>query len=155
MGEALAAGLIDGGWPAATIAVAEVDPDRRRHLEARLPGVRVVPSPSWAAADAEILVVAVKPADAVAALESCAAVLPEGALVLSIAAGVTIESLEVAAPGRPVRAGDAQHRRARRQGRRRDRRPAASRPSWTSTPRNACSAPSASSYAWRKPTSTR
>ncbi len=102
MGEALVAGLIDGGWSAETIAVAEVIPDRRRYLEGRLPGVRVVPSPSWAAADAEILVVAVKPGDAVAALQSCASVLPEGALVLSIAAGVTIEALEAAAPGRPI-----------------------------------------------------
>ncbi len=102
MGEALAAGLIDGGWEATTIAVAEQDPDRRRHLEARLPGVRVVPSASWAAADAEILVVAVKPADATDVLQSCVSVLPEGALVLSIAAGVTIAALEAVAPGRPI-----------------------------------------------------
>ena len=64
--------------------------------------MRVVPSPAWAAADAEVVVVAVKPADAVDALESCAEALPEGALVLSIAAGVTIAALEAAAPGRPV-----------------------------------------------------
>src|SRR5262249_49939193 len=35
-------------------------------------------------------------------LEACAAALPDGALVLSIAAGVTIATLERAAPGRPV-----------------------------------------------------
>jgi len=102
MGEALAVGLIDGGWEPASLAVAEVDADRRHYLEERLPGVRVVPSPAWAAADAEVLVLAVKPADAVAALESCADVLPEGALVLSIAAGVTLSALEAAAPRRPV-----------------------------------------------------
>jgi pyrroline-5-carboxylate reductase len=102
MGEALAVGLIDGGWAAPTIAIAEVDPERRRYLEGRLPGARVVPSPAWAAADAEVLVLAVKPGDAVAALESCASVLPEGALVVSIAAGVTIAALEAAAPGRPI-----------------------------------------------------
>jgi pyrroline-5-carboxylate reductase len=102
MGEALAVGLIDGGWEAATIAVAEVNPDRRRYLEGRLPDVRVVPTPSWAATDAEVLVLAVKPADAVAALESCAEVLREGTLIVSIAAGVTLAALEAAAPGRPI-----------------------------------------------------
>jgi pyrroline-5-carboxylate reductase len=102
MGEALAVGLLDGGWEAEELAVAEVDADRHHELEARLPGVRVVRNPAWAAGDAEVLVLAVKPADAVDALASCAEVLPEGALVLSIAAGVTIASLEAVAPGRPV-----------------------------------------------------
>ena len=102
MGEALAVGLLDGGWEAEELAVAEVDADRHHALEARLPGVRVVRNPAWAAGDAEVLVLAVKPADAVAALASCAEVLPDGALVLSIAAGVTIAALEAVAPGRPV-----------------------------------------------------
>ena len=48
------------------------------------------------------LVVAVKPGDVVDALEAAPTSLPEGALVLSIAAGVTIAALEAAAPGRPV-----------------------------------------------------
>jgi len=102
MGEALAVGLVDAGWDPAMIAIAEVDADRRRVLETRLPDVRVVPSPSWAAADAEMLILAVKPNDAPAALESCADVLPAGALVVSIAAGVTLAALESAAPGHPV-----------------------------------------------------
>jgi pyrroline-5-carboxylate reductase len=102
MGEALAVGLLEGGWEPESLAIAEVDADRRHVLEARLPGVRVAPTPAWAAADAEVLVVAVKPGDAVEALASCAEVLPEGALVLSIAAGVTLAALEAAAPGRPV-----------------------------------------------------
>jgi pyrroline-5-carboxylate reductase len=102
MGEALAVGLLDGGWDPAELAVAEVDADRRHALEARLPGVRVAPNPAWAAGDAEVLVLAVKPGDAVDALQSCSEVLPEGALVLSIAAGVTIGTLESVVPGRPV-----------------------------------------------------
>ena len=102
MGEALAVGLLEGGWEPESLAIAEVDADRRHVLEARRPGVRVAPTPAWAAADAEVLVVAVKPGDAVEALASCAEVLPEGALVLSIAAGVTLAALEAAAPGRPV-----------------------------------------------------
>jgi pyrroline-5-carboxylate reductase len=64
--------------------------------------VRIVPNPAWAAGDAAVLVLAVKPADVVEALTACAGVLPDGAVVLSIAAGVTIAALEAAAPGRTV-----------------------------------------------------
>ncbi len=102
MGEALLAGLLDAGWDADAISIAEVDPDRRRLLEERFPAVRVVPSPAWAVADAALVVVAVKPGDVIAALEQCSTTLPEGALVISIAAGVTIDTLETAAPDRPV-----------------------------------------------------
>jgi pyrroline-5-carboxylate reductase len=102
MGEALLAGLLDSGWEPEGISVAEVDADRRRVLEERFPAARVVPSPAWAVADAGLVVVAVKPSDVVAALEQCATTLPERALVLSIAAGVTIDTLETAAPDRPV-----------------------------------------------------
>jgi len=102
MGEALLAGLLDAGWEPEGISIAELDPDRRRALEERFPQVRVVPSPAWAVADAGLVVVAVKPGDVVAALEQCATTLPEQALVLSIAAGVTLETLETAAPDRPV-----------------------------------------------------
>jgi pyrroline-5-carboxylate reductase len=102
MGEALAVGLLDGGWDADEMAIAEVDADRRHALEARLPGVRIGPSPAWAAGDADVLVVAVKPTDAVEALASCVDALPDGALVLSIAAGIPIAALEAVVPGRPV-----------------------------------------------------
>jgi pyrroline-5-carboxylate reductase len=102
MGEALTLGLISAGWDPETIAVAEVSPDRRRALDEQLPGVRIVPSTAWAVADAEVVIVAVKPADAAAALESCAEVLAETTLVLSIAAGITLATLETAVPGNPV-----------------------------------------------------
>jgi pyrroline-5-carboxylate reductase len=102
MGEALAVGLLDAGWDADELAIAEIDAERHHHLETRLPGVRVVRNPAWAAGDADVLVLAVKPTDAVGALASCADVLPEGALVLSIAAGVTVAALEAVAPGRAV-----------------------------------------------------
>jgi pyrroline-5-carboxylate reductase len=102
MGEALLAGLLDAGWEPEGISVAEVDADRRRVLEERFPQVRVVPSPAWAVADAALVVVAVKPGDVVAALEQCSTTLPEQTLVLSIAAGVTLDTLETAAPDRPV-----------------------------------------------------
>ncbi len=102
MGEALLGGWLDAGVPAADLAVAELDPDRRRHLEERCPGVRVVPSAAWASADADVLVVAVKPGDVGAALAAGEPTQAPDALVLSIAAGVTIAELEAGVPGRPV-----------------------------------------------------
>jgi len=102
MGEALLGGLLDADWPAETLAVAEVDADRRRHLEQAYPGVRAVPSPAWAVAEADAVVVAVKPADVVVSLESARSSLPPDALVLSIAAGVTIAAIEAAVPEHPV-----------------------------------------------------
>ena len=102
MGEALLGGLIDGGWDPENLAVAEVVAERRHAIESRFTKVRVVPNPAWAVADAEIVVVAVKPADVAAALAAAEPVLEPGALVLSIAAGVTIAALEAVVPGRPV-----------------------------------------------------
>lgn len=102
MGEALLGGLVDAGWQSEDLAVAEVYAERRHALESRFPGVRVVPSPAWAVAEAELVVVAVKPADLSAALEAAAPALVPGTLVLSIAAGVTISTLESLVPGHPV-----------------------------------------------------
>jgi pyrroline-5-carboxylate reductase len=102
MGEALVTGLRNAGWEPERLVIAEVDPARRRVLEERFPGVRVVPSPAWAVAEAELVVVAVKPADAPAALAASADALADGALVLSLAAGVPLAVLEAAAPNRPI-----------------------------------------------------
>jgi pyrroline-5-carboxylate reductase len=102
MGEALVGGLIDAGWDAGSIAVAEVDGDRRRALEERFPGIRAAPTPGWVVADADVVVVAVKPPDVATALEQAAASLGAQTMVLSIAAGVTIATLEAAAPDRAV-----------------------------------------------------
>jgi len=102
MGEALLGGLIDAGWDPENLAVAEVSAERRHAIEGRFPKIRVVPNPAWAVAEAEIVVVAVKPGDVALALEAAEPVLEAGALVLSIAAGVTIAALEAAVPGRPV-----------------------------------------------------
>jgi pyrroline-5-carboxylate reductase len=102
MGSALLGGLLDGGWDADELAVAEVDADRRRDLEQLFPKVRIVPSPAWAVAEAEVVIVAVKPGDVSASLHGAESSLRIDALVLSIAAGVTIATLEALAPGRPV-----------------------------------------------------
>jgi pyrroline-5-carboxylate reductase len=102
MGEALLGGLIDAGWAPEDLAVAEPVPERRHVLEGRFPKVRVVPAPAWAVAEADVVVVAVKPADVPAALESAASALAPGTLVVSIAAGVTVATLEDLLPGYPV-----------------------------------------------------
>ena len=102
MGEALLAGMLDGGYEPADLCVAEADPDRRRHLESTFVGVRVVPASSWALPDADVVIVAVKPGDVAEALGGSIDGLANDALVLSIAAGVTIRELEALVPGRPV-----------------------------------------------------
>jgi len=102
MGAALLGGLLDGAWEPDQLAIAEIDVDRRRDLEQQFPKVRVVPSAAWAVADAEVAIVAVKPNDVGVTLESALTALAEDALVVSIAAGVTIQTLEEHAPGRPV-----------------------------------------------------
>ncbi|HSO96210.1 MAG TPA: pyrroline-5-carboxylate reductase [Acidimicrobiia bacterium] len=102
MGEALVSGLRDAGWDLGSVAIAEVDPERRRYLEERFPGARVVPTPAWAVADADVVVVAVKPADVPAALTASADVLNAEALVVSLAAGIPLAVLERHAPDRPV-----------------------------------------------------
>jgi pyrroline-5-carboxylate reductase len=102
MGEALVGGLLDAGWERDAIVVAEVDPDRRRALESTFDGVHVAPSAAWAVADADVVVVAVKPHDVPGVLEQAAPSLATDALIVSIAAGVTIATVEAAAPGRPV-----------------------------------------------------
>lgn len=102
IGEALIRGLLDAEFEPADLAVAESDPHRRRVLEEALPGVRVVPSAAWAVADADVVVVAVKPADVVEVLEQAGSSLAADALLISVAAGVRLEALERAAPDRPV-----------------------------------------------------
>lgn len=102
MGEALLAGLLDSDFEPDAISVAEIDPERRRVIEDDHPGVRVVPSPAWAVAGADVVIVALKPQHVSEALESAGPSLGEHTLVLSIAAGITIAHLEAAVPGRPV-----------------------------------------------------
>ena len=102
MGTALVAGLLDAGIDPDQLAIAEMDPARRRVLEEELVGVRVGPSASWVVGDADVVVVAVKPGDVGDVLEGARPALGEHTLVLSIAAGVGLATLEAAVPGRPV-----------------------------------------------------
>jgi pyrroline-5-carboxylate reductase len=103
MGEALVAGLLRTGWaPADALVVVETDAARRADLASRYAGVRVVDSPApmgvagphigSAGGWPEGAVLAVKPADAEAACRSARVV--GSRRVLSIMAGVTLDSLE-------------------------------------------------------------
>jgi pyrroline-5-carboxylate reductase len=102
MGAALVGGLVESGWDTQALSVAEIDGDRRQELEQQFPKVRVVPSPAWAVADAEVVVVAVKPGDVASTLATALPALDGATLVVSIAAGVTIATLERLVPDRPV-----------------------------------------------------
>src|SRR5207249_4363108 len=102
MGAALVVGMLDAGLDPDSLAVAEADTARRHELETLLPGVRTAPSAPWVVGDADVVVVAVKPGDVVAALEAASSALEPQTLVVSIAAGVSIATLEAAAPERPV-----------------------------------------------------
>jgi pyrroline-5-carboxylate reductase len=94
MGEALVTGLVMAGWH--DIVVVEKLADRRADLTDRWPGVSVAAEPAAGAG----AVIAVKPTDVVGA---CAAVAEAGTeRVLSIAAGVTLATLEAHLPGLPV-----------------------------------------------------
>jgi pyrroline-5-carboxylate reductase len=102
MGAALIGGLLDAGFEADALSIAEIDPERRAQLEAQHAKVRVVPSAAWAVADADVVVVAVKPNDVPATLETALPALGVETLVLSIAAGITIATIESLVPDRPV-----------------------------------------------------
>lgn len=99
MGEALVAGLLACGWArTGELRVVERLADRTMELHDRFPGLDVGNEPGAAGGH----VVAVKPGDVEGACRALSAV-GSAAPVLSIAAGVTIATLEAAlAPGTPV-----------------------------------------------------
>lgn len=94
MGSALAAGLLASSWiEPERLAIVEVLPAQREQLAQRFPNVTITDAtPSCAAA-----VIAVKPGDA--PLATTAAAKAGASRILSIAAGVSIATLEVAAGG--------------------------------------------------------
>jgi len=98
MGEALVGGLVQAGTLAAPeIRIVEPIADRRAELTDRFPGVEVGGAPELS----EGTVIAVKPTDVAAACRAAAAA--GAGRVLSIAAGVTIATLEgELAPGTAV-----------------------------------------------------
>lgn len=89
MASALIGGLVAKGTDARSISVVEVSAAARERLGSRYP-VQVSAAPEAAMQRCDVLVVAVKPQDAKAALASISV---RGQLVVSIAAGITLDAL--------------------------------------------------------------
>jgi pyrroline-5-carboxylate reductase len=94
MARALVRGLLHGGHPAQRISIAEPDAGQRALVEALDPGLVLDANNTPVAQNAAVLVLAVKPqilpAVATALAEQRR---PAGQLVMSVAAGITLESL--------------------------------------------------------------
>lgn len=99
MGEALFGGWIASGIAASDIGIVDASAERVADLEARH-GVRGIDLAS--AAKADTLVLAVKPHQMDAVLAELGRYVAEGALVVSIAAGVSLARLEGALPSAAV-----------------------------------------------------
>lgn len=96
MGESVLAGLIRSGRPLDALLVGEKRQARARELT-ETHGVTVVDN-TTAAEQADVLVVAVKPQDVAPLLGEVAGSLRAGQLVVSLAAGVTLATLESLVP---------------------------------------------------------
>ena len=101
MGSALAKGLLGNGWRPADLVLAEVVPERAAVVRAEL-GCECVSDPAEAVRDREAVVVAVKPQDMETLLEQVADAIPPSQLVITLAAGVRIATLESALGETPV-----------------------------------------------------
>lgn len=101
MGGALAEGLIDSGWRAGEIIVAEKLDDRREHLRRHLQ-VSTTEDPVEASEQAEIVLFAVKPQDVEGLLERLRSGFGEQRLAISICAGVPTSTFERFLFGAPV-----------------------------------------------------
>ena len=97
MGEALLSGLLRSGIGTDQLMITERRPDRAKELTERY-AVDVVDNIE-AAEVADTLVLVVKPQDMGALLEEVAGSLRPGALVVSLAAGITTQFLEARLPG--------------------------------------------------------
>jgi pyrroline-5-carboxylate reductase len=95
MGEALIAGLLEL-IPAPSIVVVEKRAERAAEL-VRTYAIEIAAAQS-AVADAEVVIAVVKPQDMRDALGEVATSIPQGALVISIAAGVTTATIESIVP---------------------------------------------------------
>jgi len=102
MGEAMLAGLVAAGWSPEQVAVTVRTPERASALAERH-GVSAGTSNRAAVADADIVLLAVKPAGVVGVLEEIRPVLRGGVLVVSVAAGLPLALYERhLPPGTPV-----------------------------------------------------
>ena len=96
MGETLVSGLLRAGWSPAEVVVSERRPERAAEIAGRY-GVRTTTNTD-AAASSDTVVLVVKPQDIAALLAEVAGELRPGALVVSIAAGITTAFVEERLP---------------------------------------------------------
>lgn len=102
MGGAIAVGALGAGWPASQVTVADKSADALAALSAAH-GFVTTPDLAAAAAGADVIVFAVKPQDAAAALDAFASSVRPGALLLTVAAGLPSSFYEARLPaGTPV-----------------------------------------------------
>src|SRR6185436_4481515 len=89
MGEALVAGLIRSGrWKPSQITVTDVRPEQRERLR-KTYKVGTSADNRWAARDADIILLSIKPQQMQHVLTELGPVIRQSQLVLSIAAGIT------------------------------------------------------------------
>lgn len=86
IGEVLLSGLLKAGWPADRLIATARRPERAAVLEERY-GVRVMGN-AEAAAQAEVLAIAVKPQDAAALMSELGPHIPRDKLLISLCAGL-------------------------------------------------------------------
>lgn len=96
MGAAIAEGALRAGHEPNRVVISDSDQARLDELEQRL-GVRTAPA-AQAAAEADTVLLAVKPYDVGAVLDEIAGALRPEAVVVSVAAGVTLADLEARLP---------------------------------------------------------
>ena len=97
MGEALISGMLRAGVPPAAVVAAVRSAERAGQLRDAY-GIEVV-SAAAAAGRADTLVITVKPQDMAVLLAEIAPVMPDGRLVISVAAGITTSFIERRLPG--------------------------------------------------------
>ena len=96
MGETVLSGLLRAGWHADQIVATDRRPERRRELTARY-GIQMLEN-TEAVAEAETVILVVKPQDMRDLLAEIAESLKPGALVVSLAAGVDTDFIESRLP---------------------------------------------------------
>lgn len=98
MGEILAEGLLRAGWEMDNLILLVRREERAREAERRT-GITATLDPAAAVADRDVLVVAVKPKDVAALLDSIKGNVAPGQVVVSLAAGVPLAVFETVLDG--------------------------------------------------------
>jgi pyrroline-5-carboxylate reductase len=99
MATALARGLVRAKvLPAANICASDPSPAACEAISRDVPGIQLQPSNQAAVDEANVVLLAVKPQQIAEALEQIGEVIPRDALVVSIAAGITLPRLAAGLP---------------------------------------------------------